>query len=93
MNPPANLIRERKEDIINEWDKRVREEIEASKEAQPLALRNFLPFLMDELAEILDEALNNPQRENKANAQMIKYSQNHGRHRATSKNYSAEQVI
>ena len=91
MNPAAQIIKDRKEEIVAAWDKQARKEIKASKAAQPLALRNFLPFLLEEVAEILDKAHPDPRK--KSSKRLVELSENHGRHRSTSKKYSAEQVI
>ena len=92
MKSAAKVIQQRKEQIIDRWDKLVRENIEASRENEPLALRNFLPVLLDELSTALEEnPQNNPEDEGYQN--LIKISENHGRHRSSSQEYNTKQII
>lgn len=91
---PAEIIRKEKFKIINAWEKRVKEDILAAKSSTNLALRNQLPNVLDDLADILERHIGIKELEKHEKfEEIIKNSLEHGRHRATSSNYTVRQVL
>lgn len=90
----SDLIIANKEAIIQEWEKEVREKISGAGISTTIMLRNELPDLLDDFAEILLEK----GREGYINitdeyVQTIEKNTDHGKLRSKSENYSVDQVI
>lgn len=94
MEKAAKTITEYNDRIMSEWESRVKQKIQASKSSSDLALRNQLPHLLNDLAEIikrydgLDVIKKHEEYE-----EIIKNSLDHGRHRATSSHYTVKQIL
>lgn len=94
MKNAAQYIRDHNEEIIEEWENTVKKEIEASRETNSLALRNQLPHVLSDIAEIMEryndfeEVKNNEKFE-----EIINNSIDHGRHRASSSAYDVGQIL
>lgn len=94
MKSVEETIKENKPEIMASWEKAVRKEIPASQSTEPLALRNLLPALLEEIAEVIsrheqEEFILEPERYE----EIIRDSNAHGRHRATSLEYTVNQII
>ncbi len=94
MQQAACLIEKHKEEIIEEWVKKVREELLAPRETTDLILRNHVPLLLDDIIEILNAIDDFKISEEKSNfEEMLERSMGHGRHRSSSEGYNVEQVL
>ena len=94
MKKAAKYIRNHIEEIIDEWESKVKKEIPASRDTNSLALRNQLPHVLSDIAEIMErykdfeEVKNNEKFE-----EIINNSIDHGRHRASSSEYDVGQIL
>lgn len=94
MRSAAEYIKKHKHDIIDAWEKAVNEEIAASGATETLLLRNLLPNLLNDIAEIMirREGTKDDLKQEKC-PEMVRKSIDHGRHRATSSHYTVKQMI
>ena len=94
MERAANVIRSNIEKLMSSWEKEIKEKIPASNASSDLALRNQLPNLLDDIADILErhEGLDGVKQYEKY-GEIIKNSLNHGRHRATTSHYTVKQIL
>jgi len=94
MNKTANILRENIPEIMELWQNQVKKDVPAAKEANAIALFDYLPNIIMDIADIME-------RHNEMNdisldesySEILDNSINHGRHRATTANYTVEQVI
>lgn len=94
MKSVEEAIKKNKPEIMASWEKAVRKEIPASESTVPLALRNLLPSLLEEIAQVIsryeqEEFILEPEKYE----EIIRDSNAHGRHRATSSEYTVGQII
>lgn len=94
MKKAVLYIKENNEKIINTWEQKVIQEIEASRSTKSLVLRNQLPHVLEDIAEILDryKDFEHVQKDEKFE-EIISNSIDHGRHRASSSHYSIRQIL
>ena len=79
---------------MEKWEIRVQDEIPAAHISSNLALRNQLPNVLDDIAEIMDRYEGYAEIEkNEKYQEIIKNSLDHGRHRATSSHYTVKQIL
>lgn len=90
----TRVLRENKAQLISVWEQKIREEIPASRSSSDLVLRNQLPNLIDDLADIFEryEGLSEIKTQDEFE-EIVKNSLEHGRHRAASSNYTVKQVL
>lgn len=94
MKRAVKYIRDHNSKIIKTWETKVRNEIKASNKSNPLALRNQLPHVLDNIAEILDRYNDFEEIKNNENfEEIIINSLEHGRHRASTSNYSVKEIL
>ncbi|MUP45642.1 sensor histidine kinase [Gramella sp. BOM4] len=94
MKKAANYIRDNKVSIIEIWEKRVKSEIDASKGTPSLALRNQLPHVLEDIAEVLEKHEVFEQIEDSEHyREIVENSTDHGRHRATTSNYTVTEIL
>ncbi|MFZ0489074.1 MAG: HAMP domain-containing sensor histidine kinase [Salegentibacter sp.] len=94
MRLAANVIRSNIEKLMVSWEEEIRVQIPASNDSSDLALRNQLPNLLDDIADILEryEALGEIKKYEQYE-EIIRNSLDHGRHRAATSHYTAEQIL
>ena len=78
------LLRQHKDEILDQWMNTVRDQIAGAEHLETLALQNDMPDLLDDIVASLDEST--PQT-------ITHESIDHGRIRATVENYTLSQVI
>nr|WP_170106668.1 HAMP domain-containing sensor histidine kinase [Christiangramia gaetbulicola] len=79
---------------MENWESLVKEEIPASNISSDLALRNQLPNVLEDIADIIDRYDEFSEIEkNKKYEAIIKNSFDHGRHRATTSHYTLQQIL
>ena len=94
MNKTANILRGNIPEIMELWQNQVKKDVPAAKEANAIALFAYLPNIIMDVADIME-------RHNEMNdisldesySEILNNSVHHGRHRATTANYTVEQVI
>lgn len=84
----AAYLSQAKTDILNEWQKRARQRVEAAKVQSKLALLDSLPQFMDELVDTLKS--DDP---HKAVQQNTEVANEHAEDRASQPEYTLDQVI
>lgn len=79
---------------MEEWEKRVKKEIPAALDSSNLALRNQLPNVLGDIADIMDryDCFFEVEKDEKYE-EILKNSLDHGRHRATSSHYTVKQIL
>ncbi|MEC5158106.1 sensor histidine kinase [Chryseobacterium sp. MP_3.2] len=94
MKKIAKILRENNAEIMKRWEDKVLQEVPASREANSVALYDHLPNLINDIADIMSRypELQNIHEDEKFK-EIFKNSENHGRHRSTSPNYSVEQIV
>ena len=55
MPAASEILKIHSSEIMNNWESRVREEIPASLISRDRALRKQLPYVLNDIAEIIDE--------------------------------------
>jgi len=94
MKKITEILQENHNNIILAWEKEVLLNVEAAKEANKIALHDHIPNILDDIIDILerhDEI--DWQIEDFKIAKIERNSLEHGRHRATSPNFTAEQIL
>ncbi|MCG9972119.1 sensor histidine kinase [Christiangramia crocea] len=93
MRLAAEIIKQNSNRIMDDWERAVKLEIEASN-ISSLAVRNQLPNLLDDISEIMtryDDFKGIHKHEEYR--EIMKNSLDHGRHRATSSHYTVKQIL
>lgn len=94
MRLASEIIRKNSPEIMKEWEVRVKEKIPAALSSSHLALRNQLPNVLEDIAEIMNryDGFSDVEKDEKYE-EILKNSLDHGRHRATSSNYTVKQIL
>lgn len=91
---PSQYIRDNKDSLISEWEKEARKKVKAAADAHPLVLRDHLPTILEDLQDALSRV---GSEEDARNAGSYAFSParsvEHGQHRASTENYTVDQVI
>jgi signal transduction histidine kinase len=82
----ANRLRMEIPNILNRWEKSVREEVQAARELHPTDLKNSLPKFLENLAQALEF-------QEKGTSQGITVAREHGKERSTFPQYTLGQII
>ena len=94
MPAASEILKIHSSEIMNNWESRVREEIPASLISRDRALRKQLPYVLNDIAEIIDEYDDHLALENhKKYKKIIKKSFEYGKHRAVSSHYTLKQIL
>lgn len=94
MKRTAKIIQENRQQILDDWEKIVLKEVKASGSADMIALHDHVPNILDDIVEILsrheniDHDIKDPKIE-----KIEKNSKEHGRHRAGTSHYTADQIL
>lgn len=93
MKAAADIIENNKEQILNDWIKTIKEELESPRETAEIVLRNHVPLLLEDIIKIMETYDDFRISKEKSNFEgMLERSMGHGRHRSTSLGYDVEQV-
>ncbi|WP_194850651.1 sensor histidine kinase [Nonlabens antarcticus] len=94
MKNTARVLRENNSDILAAWEKEVTSEVPAARMATTVSLYDHLPNIINDIADIMDRYIDMGSLLVDAGYNgILENSQNHGRHRAKTANYTVEQVI
>lgn len=90
----SEILKRYSSEIMENWESLVKEEIPASNISSNLALRNQLPNVLKDIADIIDNYDEFSEIEKNKNFEaIIKNSFDHGRHRATTSHYTLQQIL
>lgn len=94
MKFASEILKRNSSQIMENWESLVKEEIPASNISSDLALRNQMPNVLEDIADIIDRYDEFSEIEkNKKYEAIIKNSFDHGRHRATTSHYTLQQIL
>ncbi|TRO65196.1 sensor histidine kinase [Christiangramia sabulilitoris] len=94
MQKASEILRNCGPEIIENWESKVKEEIPAAYNSSNLALRNQLPKLLEDFADIIERYTDKQELQHEEKfEEIIKNSLEHGRHRATSSHYTVTQIL
>lgn len=94
MRQAAGIIENNKEQIVEDWVKAIREELETPRKTAEIVLRNHVPLLLEDIINIMQSYDEFKIADEKGNFEgMLERSIGHGRHRSTSSGYDIEQVL
>ena len=94
MKKTSKLLKKEHEHIIGMWEREVLKQVKAAPTTNKIALHDHVPNILDDIIDILnrhentEDYLDDPKL-----AQMEENSSEHGRHRATSPNYTVDQIL
>ena len=94
MNHAAQVIKDKSQEILAQWEKMANRKIEASRYADSIVLRDHLPEMLNDITDILirHDSLVDVSKDEKY-FEIVSNSTDHGRHRATSEKYTVDQII
>ncbi len=94
MNNTATILRENISEIMILWQKEVNKDVSAARDANQIALFNHLPDFIKDIADIMERFHKMPNiDDDKIYTEIVENSIHHGKHRATTSSYTAEQVV
>ncbi len=94
MKKTARLLKSKRDDIIEIWEKEVLQQVKAAPTTNKIALHDHVPNILDDVIDILNRHENTDDYLNDEKIHQIEEnSLEHGRHRATSLNYTVDQII
>lgn len=94
MKLAGEFIEDQKHAIIDLWEEEVSKKIAASGVTTSIVLRNLLPYLLEDIGKILVVSATGDETSKKETLdEVIKKSNDHGRHRAASSQYTIKQMI
>ena len=94
MNDTAQVLRNDLSEIMELWKIEVIIEVPAAKKTNTIALYDHLPNIILDIADVMERHADiNDIREDEKYIEILQNSENHGRHRATTQNYTVEQVV
>ena len=94
MKKVTRILKDNSQDILSEWERLVLIHVEATREANKIALYDHIPNILDDIIDIMqrhdivDWDLENPKLD-KIESNSIE----HGRHRASSEDFTADQIL
>ena len=93
-NSPALVLRENTSNIMALWQTEVTKEVPAAKEANAIALYDHLPNIIEDIADIFERQIEKDNiKEDTRYLEILKNSEEHGRHRSTTSHYTVDQVV
>lgn len=94
MRKTARLLKSKHDQIIMAWEKEVLAQIKAAPTTNKIALHDHIPNILDDIINIMNS---HEHTDDYLNDEKIRTIENnsieHGRHRATSPNYTVDQII
>ena len=94
MRKTAALLKSKQEEILAIWEKEVIKQVKAAAGTNKIALHDHVPNILDDIISIMNSHENTEHYLSSDKIKQIKQnSLEHGRHRATSPNYTVDQII
>lgn len=93
MLQAAQVLSEQKDQILSQWEKRVKEKIPESNYSDSMVLRDHLPAMVEDVARILATTNERDAEKDKIYKKIEANSYDHGRHRATFPNYTVDRLV
>lgn len=94
MNKTAHILRNNISEIMEIWQEKVKKDVPAAKYANAIALYDHLPNIINDIADIMERHHHFDDLPNDTSySEILENSVHHGRHRATTTNYTVEQVV
>lgn len=94
MKKTARLLKSKRDEIILIWEQEVLEQVKAAASTNKIALHDHVPNILDDVIDIMNRHENTDDYLNDDKIRKIEEnSLEHGRHRATSPNYTVGQII
>ncbi len=94
MKDAANHLRTATQDVMRSWEYLVKKEVSASRTANTLALYDHLPNILRDISEIFIHVNNwEDLTKDERYLKILENSIHHGRHRASTQQYTVEQII
>jgi len=94
MKRITKILQENHQNIINAWEEEVLQHVTAAKHANKIALHDHIPNILDDIIDIIER--HDHIEWNIQDFKIAKIEENsleHGRHRATSANFTADQIL
>ena len=94
MSHAAQVIKDKSQEILEQWEEMANRKIEASRYTDSIVLRDHLPNMLVDITDILirHDGLTDVSKDEKY-FEIVSNSSEHGRHRATSEKYTVDQII
>jgi signal transduction histidine kinase len=94
MKTIAKLLKSKRDEVIGLWEKEVLEQVKSAPSTNKIAIHDHVPNILDDIIDIMNRYENIDDYHNDEKTHQIEEdSLKHGRHRATSPNYTVEQII
>lgn len=94
MKDAAAVLRREKENILNTWIERIREDVAATRHTSRIVLRDHVPQLIDDIIHVMERFKDfDVVQEEMIYEAIFENSIEHGRHRATTTGYSLGQIL
>ncbi len=94
MKKTAELLKSKRDEVIALWEKEVLVQVKAARNTNKIAIHDHVPNILDDLIDIMNRYENIDDYLNDEEIHQIEEnSLEHGRHRATSPNYTVDQII
>src|SRR5680860_228667 len=94
MKTTAKLLKSKHDEVIGLWEKEVLEQVKSAPSTNKIAIYDHVPNILDDLIDIMNRYENIDDYHNDEKTHQIEEdSLKHGRHRATSPNYTVDQII
>ena len=94
MRKTARLLKSKRNEILGLWEIEVLEQVKAAPSTNKIALHDHVPNILDDIISIMNSHENTDHYLSDDKIQQIEEnSLEHGRHRATSPNYTVDQII
>ncbi len=94
MSKTAKVLRENIPEIMDLWQHQVIQDVPAAKDANAIALFDHLPNIIMDIADLMERSdIMTDINADKTYSEILDNSVSHGRNRATTSNYTVEQVV
>jgi hypothetical protein len=94
MKRTAEILKINRDEVIALWEKEVLVQVKAARGTNKIAIHDHVPNILDDIIDIMNRYINvEDYLDDEKTHQIEENSFEHGRHRATSPNYTVDQII
>ncbi len=94
MNLTSQILKNHNAEILSLWELKVTEEVPAARQANAIALYDHLPNIINDIADIMERSIGADHLiDDEKYQEIVANSERHGRHRATTANYTVDQIV